>query len=322
MNYQDKINEYTNALNNNKKKKKTAQEVNEETALRNKLATTQNAKTQETAITTQDTNAKAQSAIAQLQAQKYVPTELKLAGLNNSGVSEQANTDIRNAYLNAISNQNIATNQAKQNLLSDYQNAIQTTEQELTNANQLAQEEETSQQQDYLSYYVEKLASADNYTDYMRYLDYAKQYLNEDTYKTLTNDLEMQDYQNELKDAYEIEQDEKQKEQYHIVSGSKGVNLKLASYENFGITPSRRGKYVDGKQAFTQGDLIKEQKEWMNKLQGMTFENGQVVDFATTNNKENGRRKLYVYYNGRFYPTSSSTNGSGLKNLFPEDYGL
>lgn len=293
--YQNYISKYQDLLNRSKNKRtKTSadkqKKTNELLINQQNLELTKQAQEQAKQVNNYDINAKAQSAIAQEQALKYMPSQLQAQGLGQTGASEKGIIDIRNAYLNAINNQNINTNQMQQDLFSSYQNKILNNNQNLFTSNaeieRIEDEKLQNEQANYMDYYVQQLAQSNDIDTYNKYLKYAKQYLSPENYDILTSDLELKD----LKSSLEQTKEDSEFLNAYGVTEDKGIDINMAGYNSF-------GKFAG------TGDN-KSQDKWvraiLNKAKNGEIKNGEVVNF----NYGAGKKANYVYYNGKFYKTS------------------
>jgi hypothetical protein len=123
-------------------------------------------------IQSQDLNAKAQLSLAEQQARKYSQAMLDYQGLGNQGIAETTASSFRNAYMNSIGQQNIATQQNQATLRNEYkQNKVGLENQAIQEQNQKANDL-TNQFKQYRS----GLLSIDNANDVATYISMLEQY--------------------------------------------------------------------------------------------------------------------------------------------------
>lgn len=301
--YQNYISKYQDLLNRSKDKRtKTSadkqKKTNELLINQQNLELTKQAQEQAKQVNNYDLNAKAQSAIAQEQALKYMPSQLQAQGLGQTGASEKGIIDIRNAYLNAINNQNINTNQMQQDLFSSYQNKILNNNQNLFTSNaeieRIEDEKMQNEQANYMDYYVQQLAQSNDIDTYNKYLKYAKQYLSPENYDILTSDLELQDLKTDLETSGKIKEEmDTVSRLYNVKEGTEGIDVNMANYKSFGKFAGTGNNGVQDKWV----------NEMLTKARNGEIKNGDIVNF----NYGYGKSANYVFYNGKFYKTTSKT---------------
>jgi hypothetical protein len=127
-------------------------------------------------IQSQDLNAKAQLSIAEQQARKYSQAMLDYQGLGNQGIAESTASSFRNAYMNSIGQQNIATQGQEVALKKDYDANKQGLYNQELNEKKQNEYEQSNSLVNQFKQYREGLLAIDNSNDIGTYISMLEQY--------------------------------------------------------------------------------------------------------------------------------------------------
>lgn len=232
-----------------------------------------------TNLATQNQNQLQQAAVSQQLLQKYLPNQLNALGIQNTGMAQSSLVNLQNAY--GLQRGNIQ--QAHQAGLSDLESNY------LTNRANIEQNQYQQQQADQLSAYSTAYDLIGGASDVNQRNSLLEQY------KNRISDTQYQDLQN-IAGLYNQEEEKINLFSQYGVTSETGIDTNAANVLSF-------GSYQDG--GTGKGSQDKYVKKVLQKISKGEIENGTTIDFNYGNAK-NDTGSVYVYYNGKLYPTNLS----------------
>lgn len=212
--------------------------------------------------------------------QKYINNNMQAQGLNNSGASETAYAQLRNAYANNVNsiNNNYNTNMA--DLYKQYAQNKQTSQSNLDNSILEYQQAVLENRQNEA---VQRIGEATSVEDLeQRY----------SPYKNVENDYLRQAYQDKYNELQSVANQQKLTAQYGVSNTDQGLDITTLKTSDFKFSGYKNSNS-------TQGNL----PAYLNKMVSANLiQDGDVINV----NVGSGKRSNYVYNNGKLYKASDS----------------
>lgn len=280
-----------------------------------------------TSLEKEKTQSQQQASIQLDKLKKYIPTQIKAQGLGGLGVSEstllKANSDYQNRMGQIASN--VGARQL--DLLQSYNSGVSDVDKNLANANQATltkyqeitrQQEETARQEREQQkalvdnyYRNEMLLNPDYFTEdgsrltedgknkIKEYLDSNKDVLGEELYNTYLIELESRPvYTNkekaETEEAARVEL-ENQSKAHSLGGHGNGISAEEATEATF-------GNYNDSGKAGSKQRVMVDRI--ISKARRGEIADGTYIDFNYGAGWAFNTGSIYVYYGGKFYPTT------------------
>lgn len=287
--------------------------------------------TANTSLEKEKTQSQQQASIQLDKLKKYIPTQIKAQGLGGLGVSEstllKANSDYQNRMGQIASD--IGARQL--DLLQSYNTGVSDIDTKLADANQITldkyQKIEQEQEEKARQEREQQKALVDNYyrnemllnPDYFiedgskltedgknkikEYLDSNKDVLGEELYNTYLIELESRPVYTNKEKAEEEETarvDLENQGKAHSLGGyGNGIAAEEATEANF-------GNYNDSDKAGSKQSVMVD--KIINKAKRGEIADGTYIDFNYGAGWIFNTGSVYVYYGGKFYPTTYSRN--------------